>query len=540
LYSSLQYGGHYIVDRINKIEIIRGPGSAIYGGNAEYAVINIITLDNSDNNGVYANVYNSSMSKTFASRGVSFAAGKKFGKTHINLSTVLNQSNRSQDTYTDYKGQSYDMADYSGISNSQYRMDVSNGGFTITGMCDRYSIDQRDGYEEIYKRSYKTEFNTMHISMKYDFKVANHLNISPGVRFKFQKPWMYEKNVTDDLFTPFNTSLNKKEYYLNSSYVLNDRVNISGGAVYFHQIAVQKLDTFLFSNGTNKFNIDNYAVFLQSIIKTKPINIILGIRHEYNPYFGSSTLPRFGLTKVWEKFHIKTLYSSAFRTPSVENINVNQQILPEQTYVAELEAGLKISESSYFTANIYDITTNNSIVYFYDENEEDNYKNESSMGTRGIEMEYKWKSRGIYATVNYSFYTTAGHPSISIYSIPDESNKLLAFPTHKINLNSNIQLSEKINFNPSLSYVSTRYTYSRTPDDLISYNLIDPALYANLALNFENIICKGISMQVACINIFNTENQFIQPYNGNHNPLPATAREYKLQITYALSFKGDK
>jgi outer membrane cobalamin receptor len=43
LYSTLQFGNHYPVEHIDRIEIIRGPGSALHGGFAAYAVINIIT-----------------------------------------------------------------------------------------------------------------------------------------------------------------------------------------------------------------------------------------------------------------------------------------------------------------------------------------------------------------------------------------------------------------------------------------------------------------------------------------------------------------
>ena len=48
MFATTQFGNHYNVDNIERIEIIRGPGSAIYGGYASMGVINIITRTNTN------------------------------------------------------------------------------------------------------------------------------------------------------------------------------------------------------------------------------------------------------------------------------------------------------------------------------------------------------------------------------------------------------------------------------------------------------------------------------------------------------------
>ena len=52
LYQSVAVGNRFPDDAIERIEIIRGPGSAQYGGSAEYGVINIITKAASSLTGV--------------------------------------------------------------------------------------------------------------------------------------------------------------------------------------------------------------------------------------------------------------------------------------------------------------------------------------------------------------------------------------------------------------------------------------------------------------------------------------------------------
>ena len=50
-YGSINFSGRFSLDNISKIEIIRGPGAAVYGGVAELAVINVITKSGEDLDG---------------------------------------------------------------------------------------------------------------------------------------------------------------------------------------------------------------------------------------------------------------------------------------------------------------------------------------------------------------------------------------------------------------------------------------------------------------------------------------------------------
>ncbi len=79
-------GGHIPAEQIERIEIIRGPGSVSYGGNAEVAVIKVTTLG-ADLEGVAANTtLGSSGNGTFSHR-YGAVAGTRFGADgHVRLS----------------------------------------------------------------------------------------------------------------------------------------------------------------------------------------------------------------------------------------------------------------------------------------------------------------------------------------------------------------------------------------------------------------------------------------------------------------------
>src|SRR5262245_19539947 len=77
LYTSTQWGNHIPLDLVERIEIIRGPGSAIYGGYAELAVINVITRGGRALDGAHASVAYGQTMDDFGHRMASLAYGKK-------------------------------------------------------------------------------------------------------------------------------------------------------------------------------------------------------------------------------------------------------------------------------------------------------------------------------------------------------------------------------------------------------------------------------------------------------------------------------
>ena len=157
LFSTLQFGAHYPVAQIKKIEIIRGPGSAMYGGNAELAVINVITINN-DLNGLMVDGQSAAYSNSISSRGTTICYGKKIKDVHFGFSTYQNRSNRSGNRYIDNFGNSYSMSNLSAINSQQYRVDFSLKKFSLIAFCDNYKILQRDGYDQVYSHAYRSKF----------------------------------------------------------------------------------------------------------------------------------------------------------------------------------------------------------------------------------------------------------------------------------------------------------------------------------------------------------------------------------------------
>ena len=538
LYSTLQFGQHYPIDQIKKIEIIRGPGSSVYGEHAEYAVINIITINHPEFQGLAVTTAYGQMSRTFASRSMSVSGGHHFGKVAVNLGIHAGEGNRSQGTFEDYYGNQYDMAGQSGLKNLMLNFATEYKGLSLRFLSDNYMIQNRDGYDMVLMEAEPVKFNSAFFDLNYDWKISDKLSVVPQLRYKSQCPWRVNEDVSPD-DEPYFKESKRPSAGITAHFDLRRNIRIDGGGEYYLNMASDQLQDETFNNGRQEISYYNSAFFLQSLWSNKIVNVTLGARYHINNYYQPSFVPRIGITRVIRKAHFKLLYSTAYRTPSIENIRLGENIDPEKTSVAEFETGYQFAENSYVTANVYDITTYNAIEYFYSDNAE-GYHNSGSTGTRGFEVDYKFKNSFGYANLNVAYYSARGKEKSDSYRVNDD-DMLLAFPGLVANCVLNIKLNDKVSISPSFSRIGRRYEVSgMDAEGLSTYNKLKPEVMANLFVGLQYPKLKGLNASVGCANIFDAQSKFIQPYNSNHAPLPGRSREFRIIIRYLLESNNKK
>ena len=556
LYSSNQLGNHFSPDQIKRIEIIRGPGSCMYGGFAELSVINIITKEQQDINKLSVTTSYGRMKDLMARQNVTLMTSQIFENGNFSLSAFAGQANRSNFDYTDMYETQYDMKDTGNFINS---INI-NTSFTYKNLTARFIYDDYfyttvSHYDEILQ-PFDIRFRSILSQIKYKIQPNDKLTITPALFYTYQLPWYCSNQVYGYYYTK-NIQRFAGEVLMNYNYSSN--IELLGGINAFSDYAkeLDKNPDNVFYNNTKEMDYQNISFFLQTVFKTKYVNLTIGGRYDIHSEVKHSFSPRLALTKIFGNFHYKLLFNKGFRAPGIENLNsafflsedtiysIAPKILPEKTFITELELGYKINSNMYFTLNLFNIDIKHCITYFYDsETEYDGYFNAERTGTYGLETEFKSKFlRGSF-NLNYSFYTAKGKDIIPLFAVANNENVFLGAAQHKINLFGNYKFFKpNISIAPTATFLSKRFAYTsynenNTPedfdDDFYDLTEIEPVFLLNIFVNYNHFLTRNLTLGVGCYNIFNQLYYFCQPYDGSHAPFPAQGREIGVKLSYTV------
>ncbi|MBC7923577.1 MAG: hypothetical protein H7Z75_21075, partial [Ferruginibacter sp.] len=569
------------------------PGSATYGGFAEFGVINIVTKGARELRGISVGGTLGQMRGTYGRQNFYLYAGTRWKSKTISFSMFEGRGQRSdRSAYGFYRNDSlfnlYGVGAYSSLAgNSAINPSYSNFSFTykkfsLRSIGDFYEVTDVTSIDGNRRRNIKYGLQNNYTELSYQFKVNDRLTITPRLNTIWQYP--STRGISeDDLLENLKNRIYRARLNLTANYDATHRTNFIGGAEVFKDQA-QANTTGRLVVGSQDVSYVNVAAFGQGIFNLPFLNVTAGVRYDYNSSFGGAFVPRLGLTKKYTRFHFKFLLSGAFRAPSVGNVArafngtytfnadtsqifLDQRIRPERTRVFETEVGYQLSSKAFVTANVYDITIRQPIVYSFYQDELIRqkfgaeagipvYQNFNRTGTRGLELDFRLKDTWGSLNLNYSFYSVGAKPRITAYSVstfdrmPElrqevNSRQVLGFANHKVNLNGTYYLRRGFSANVTATFYGSRYGYDvrftgpgpKDVDGQLVRKL--PSALFNAFVRHETLL-KGLQVGMGMYNLFNARFDFLQPYFGINAPLPGPSREFVLKVAYDFPFSNRK
>jgi len=496
------------VDLIDRVEVIRGPSSSLYGTNAFFGVINVITKRGRDIKGAELSVEAASFD-TWRVRGT---YGDKFAN---GLELILSGS------YYDSSGQAllfYPEFDDPATNNGYTRhADYDNfptffgklsfRDFTLQGgLVSREKGIPTAAYGTVFPTS---ETNSLdehsYIFLKYEHQFASQLNVYGRVyydRFYYRGNYLYD--VPPDLvlnrdrstgeWWGFETKVDKRVF---------DSHKLTGG-IEFRQHFRQDLWNADVDPPPTIVYLDeerdtwDVAAFLQwewSIIDNLILNA--GVRFDYFESFGDTWNPRAALIYNLQKTTFKVLYGSAFRGPNAyerfyegTGFQPNPDLGPERVQTTELVVEHRLNRNFQGTVAGYYYWIND-LVDQHQENPPGGpiiWKNRGKTQALGLELQMEmadWSRFGLDGRLGYALQRAEDRLS---------GERLTNSPTHKLNFNLTAPFVRDQLFGSfELLYLSGR--------DTLAGDKTDDHTITNLTLFNKNSI-EGLEISASVKNLF--------------------------------------
>lgn len=525
-YGTLQFLQHYPIINVKQIEIIRGPGSVVYGGNAALAVVNIITRKGNEINGVVLSGQYGVYSYLLARRSIGISAGKSFNNgfslsvaANLFEGNLSNQIVRENDTLPaiSYK-------DSSRVSGNYINCGMEYKKIEFRYILDNIQHDVTDanfGYQHL-----------SHIaSIRRKFLVGEKLSITPFIWNKSHYPWRYV-NYHDSVF--YQNFYNvRTEGGLIGNYIFNQNFSLLAGAryqrdysLYFEENTPQR---FAYS-GETSVQFYNYSFYSQATLKWKKFILTPGFRYEKHNVYGAVLVPRVNLSAQWNKFGFDLQYNEAFRAPTIINIDLNQSIKPERTYDKELELNYSLNQVNQIALTLFYIDIYRPIIYTETEGIE-TYFNGARTGSMGVEFSYRWKNENNFLTSSLSYYRPSRN-LVDVFAVEQNPNILIATPSVKITTDYTRQLNKYFYCGFSGIFYGKRYGYNSSDEQ---FSL--PETYLLTTYIGAKALWNVLDVSLGVNDILDQRYKFIQAYRSGSNPLPGPGRELTLRVRWTV-WKG--
>ncbi len=517
---------------IDRIEIVRGPGSALYGTGAMMAVVNVVTKDADAMEGVRV----AGLAGSYGFREGHLSVGKTLKNDYGVVAAATWGASDGHDIYfkdLDFENlnngvaEQQDWKDYYGLV-----LGGTLGPLTLRGRHVTYAAGDPTG-------SVLTAFNHDAAQHQMDIGVLEAL---------------YRQSMSTSTHLSIGAHLNHATREITSPVPLDDEIvvnNDRGGSLWTGLVGDLRWDVspvhrivtggefktafidYRRWNSVATLADENYrftqaALFLQDEYSPfRNLTATTGIRFDYYSQSGGAVSPRLALVyNPWRASTLKALYGHAFRSPSVVELNWDQKeinfisnpdLVPERIRTMELLWEHDIGKTVASSVSVYRYRMSDLIEITYNASERTiQFQNRGKVEALGTELALRGRTySGILGYGSYTYQRARLVPS---------GDHLASSPEHLLKGGLSLPIAEHSSAGTEVRYESSRFTIFGTTTD--AYWLMD------LVARTSEFLGGHIELSARIRNVLNT--QYALPGSPEHRQLALTqhGRRFIFEVRY--------
>ncbi|MBT1704055.1 TonB-dependent receptor plug domain-containing protein [Chryseosolibacter indicus] len=544
------YYGNFNVDEmipieiVERVEVINGPGSVLYGTNSFAGVISITTKQEGRSLSAEAGSFN-----TYRVNGQYSIKG-----LFVNAN-LLESDGFSPDFNSDGKVREHDQS----VSNKSIMASYNRNGLELTGSYTKYAYPYK--YRDS-KGDYSFERTPVYGSAAYTIKTSTNSSLklhgfynSYGFNIEKTKYKNATSNEIKEIATEeLNSSLygGSAEYFMSFSKnellagvsLLADHADDIHALVTNTEGASVNIRKDMIQGGKGTFTRSNLGFFLQDTYSiNSKIDLTGGVRYDVLSDFENQFNYRIGLTGSFNKnWYGKALFGTAYRIPSyreyIDVISYNNQLKPEELRTIEAQIGYASNKmdinltvyNNYYTNFINEVVVDSiqdgaGAVREVDDEVSFNFDNRSITGLELNGVLKPIANLRLLIGLSYKFNASEkmggfGSNEIIYTSQEIDFNKrdLLFLSKFTGNFTASYLFAQRVTLALNGQYFSNRNTpsdyQSNAPDAVQNASHADGFVKFNL---FANVgLYKGLSLKASVNNVFDT-NIYSPPFGGQQD-----------------------
>ena len=487
----------YVTSDAERVEVIRGPGSILYGSNAFGGVINIITKKQRSN-GIQVNArvqYGS-----FNTQKYMGSLGYKKKKFNVFASVNHDRTNGHRDTSNFKISNGYIKVGYNFTSHINLYADFNLAGYETAdpGPVDGVAGDRIDISRGKTALSLENKYDRLEGALKLYYNFGEH---------KISNGWLSNDNMMGlMLYQGFklvqgNTitfGLDYMQYGGKGSPIITVLRDADGNVIMPPQFEI--------SEYSNKWiDMSNTAVYTsvqQILFRILVLNG--GLRYEMNDTYGNEWIPQFGLSlNLTTETSLKGSVSKGYRPPSIRELylfpSANENLLPERMVNYEIGWTQHWLKGRLKTELVGFISDGENIIVTVPPASPPppQFKNAGTFNNKGIEFSFDYSPiQDLKIHANYTYINMA--------------EPLPATPEHNLFLSGNYQL-KKFHFKLKLQNIFNLYNETGQGVEVIE------SAYQVLSARIGCQATKSVKIYVSGHNLLNQNYQINYRY-----PMPGT------------------